>query len=304
MNSSLHRVASLSGIVWLAAIASMIAIGCSGMNPFLSTQFLMNSSLVGRQSQGTTTTPATQTTDTTLTSVCDLPSGPSRTLQLTVQNESLQFVKFSMTFLASSGSGGFVCDSEILTYQNAGYSVVGTGNSVVIGCDTVLLSGTQILAMQFGSNQGAAAVLAPATVSGTTVTPTTFTLRTTSGSSFIPLPQVIVFGSNDTDFPCVGSDACTQRGFVYTNAVGVPIGKAVEASRIQGTVCNSGFGTAPEWRLNTALLSPAQLFQYPFGASIVVDVLDRSADLVTNTRNQAVWLVADVNGGTVHNPNP
>jgi hypothetical protein len=304
MNSSLHRVASLSGIVWLAAIAAMVAIGCGGVNPFLSTQFLMNSSLVGRNTQGATTTPSTQPAVTVLTSVCQLPSGPSRTLQMTVQNQSLQFVKFSVTFLASSGSGGFVCDSEVLAYQNAGYSVVGTNNTDVVGCDTVLLGGTRVMAMQFGVNQGASAVLAPATVAGTTVTPTTFTLRTTANSSFIPLPQVIVFGSNDADFPCVGTDVCTQRGFVYTNNVGVPLGKPVEASRIQGTVCNSGFGTAPEWRLNTSLINPAQLFQYPFGGSIVASVLDRSADLVTNPRNQVVWLVADVNGGTVHNPNP
>ena len=303
MKSSLHRVASLSGIVWLAAIAAMVMIGCSGMNPFASTQFLMNSSLVGRQTTGTTTTPTTQTTD-SFSSVCDLPTGPSRTLQVSVENQSLQYVKFSMTFLASTGSGGFVCDSEILTYQNAGYGFVGTTNSTVVGCDTVLLGGSRILAMQFGVNQGATAVLAPATVSGTTVTPTTFTLRTTGGSTFIPLPQVIVLGSNDADFPCVGSDLCTQRGFVYTNAVGVPIGKAAEASRIQGTVCNSGFGTAPEWRLNTSLVNPDQLFQYPFGGGIVISVLDRSADLVSNTRNQVVWLVTDASGGTVHNPNP
>jgi hypothetical protein len=305
MNSSLHRVASLTGIVWLAAIVAMVAIGCSGMNPFATTQFLMNSTLTGAQGQASQpTTSTTQPISTVLTSVCDLAAGPSRTLQVTIENQSQQFVKFSMTFLASTGAGGFVCDSQVLAYQNAGYTFLGTNNTAVLGCDTVLLGGTRILAMDFGVSQGAIGTLAPALISGTTVTPTTLILRGIDGSNFIPLPQVIVFGSADNDFPCIGGSLCTQRGFVYTSAVGVPVGKAVDASHIQGTICNVGFGTAPEWRLDTTLSDAAQPFQYAFGGSILVSILDRSTDLPSNARNQVVWTVLDFDGATVQNPNP
>ncbi|HVP11921.1 MAG TPA: hypothetical protein VMV94_12135 [Phycisphaerae bacterium] len=305
MNSSLHRIASLTGIVWLVAIVAVVAIGCGGMNPFSVTQFFMNSTLTDALGQrGPTTTQTTQPTNTVLASVCDLATGPNRTLQVTIENESPLFVKFSMNFLASTGSGGFVCDSEVLTYQNAGYNFVGTSNSAVFGCDTVLLGGERILAMRFGVSQGASGGLAPATVSGTTVTPSTTILHGIDGSPFIPLPQVIVFGSDDTDFPCNGVDLCTQRGFVYTTSAGVVTGKPVDASRIQGTICNTGLGTAPEWRLDTTLSDSVQLFQYTFGGSIVVHVLDRSGDAVTNTRNQVTWTVLDSFGAVIHNPNP
>ena len=131
---------------------------------------------------------------------------------------------------------------------------------------------------------------------------------TTAGLE-IPLPELIVLGGDDADFICTGGaqlgDLCTQRGFVYVNDGGVSVGKPANASRIQGTICNEGFGTAPEWRLDKTLQDGfVQAFQYSAGGSIIVSILDRSADDVENNRNQVVWLVTNGNDTTIHYPNP
>jgi len=125
-------------------------------------------------------------------------------------------------------------------------------------------------------------------------------------NSNIPLPEMIVFGSSDPDFICSGGavvgNLCTQRGFVYTSVADLPVGKPVEAFRIQGTVCETNFGSAPEWRLDITDDNQNQLFEYGRGGTIVVRVLDRSADDPAETRNQAVWTVIDSNSTTLHFP--
>ncbi len=316
MFSRFSRVAGLSSLACVFAVGVILAIGCQTGSPFLAAAF--NSSLVGVNTGGPPPTPPTPddpTEDDNVTSVCDLLPA-EQTLQIAVQNESQQFVEFSMTLVVSAGPGGFVCDELLNDYLNAGYTdaiVPGSGTTTSIGCDTVgLLSGTRLLTLEFGINQGAGAMLAPnATGDANTIFPDPslpqFTLRRRdNGSALIPLPELVVFGNDDPDFICTGGvivgDLCTQRGFVYTSGVGLPVGKSIEASRIQGTVCAENFGSAPEWRLDKTLDAQVQPFQYGRGGVIVVGVLDRAGDALDNTRNQAAWLVVDAADNTLHFP--
>lgn len=299
MNSRLHGVAYAAGALSCLAIAALIVIGCGNVNPFLATQFWTNANLDQLTRPNVTTPPEEETVDPgNLASVCDLDAG-ARTLQVTLVSESTQNVRFSMTFVASTGSGGFVCDDALQNYLNAGYNYRATG---VIGCDTLSLGGTNLLAMEFGINQGAGATLTP--------TSNTLTLRRRDTlSASIPVPQVIVFGNADPDFECVGGaglgDLCTQRGFVYATAGGVTTGKPIEASRIQGTLCNVGFGSAPEWRLDRTILDGVSLpYQYVHAGTITITIYDRSGDALSNTRLQAAWEVTGgtTGTGTIHYP--
>lgn len=316
MFSRFNCIASVVSLVCVFAVGVILAAGCKGGSPFLAAAF--NNTLVGVNTGGPPPNPVdpnNPTQNDTLTSVCDLLPA-EQTIQISIQNESQQFVEFSITLVVSAGPGGFVCDEELQEYLNAGYTdaiVPGSGSTAGIGCDSVsLLSGTRLLTLEYGVNQGAGAMIGPnITGGGNTVFPDPslpqFTLRRRdNGSAFIPLPELIVFGNDDPDFICTGGaivgDLCTQRGFVYTSGVGLPVGKSIEASRIQGTVCAENFGSAPEWRLDKTLQIQVQPFQYGRGGAIVVGVMDRAGDALDNTRNQAAWLVTDADDNTLHFP--
>lgn len=319
MYSRFRRVMSFVGLAWIFTGAVFMSIGCGSLsvfgsfNPFLAARF--NATLAGVVSQGNLTSPATPGTDggagtIVISSLTELPIS-QRTIQVSVQNVSEQRVRFAMTFVVSAGVGGFVPDSEIQDYLDAGYSDAappGAGGSTIVGCDTITLArGTRLLTMAFGINQGDVATLTGNVGGMPGANVPTFVLgRRDNGSANIPLPELIVFGNSDPDFICSGGaivgNLCTQRGFVYVSVADLPVGKPVEASRIQGTVCESNFGTAPEWRLDLTVDSQVQPFQYGRGGTIVVQVLDRSADDPTETRNQAVWTVTDSNDATLHFP--
>ncbi len=317
MFSRFSRVAGLTSLACVFAVGMILAIGCQTGSPFLAAAF--NNSLVGVNTGGPPPVPVDPDDpaedDDVVTSVCDLLPA-EQVLQIAIQNEAQQFVEFSMTLVVSAGPGGFVCDEQLDDYLNAGYTdaiVPGSGTTAGIGCDTVsLLSGTRLLTLEFGINQGPGAMLGPnVTGDANTIFPDPalpeFTLRRRdNGSPLLPLPELIVFGNADPDFICTGGtivgDLCTQRGFVYASGVGLPVGKSIEASRIQGTVCAENFGSAPEWRLDKSLDAQNQPFQYGRGGVIVVGVLDRAGDALDNTRNQAAWLVTDAADNTLHFP--
>jgi len=306
------RFRQVTGVAWLLCIGAIIAFGCQGASPFLAAQFATRLGTVpinGGSSQPSTSSSPSTDVDTLVGSVCDLDPA-LRGIQVALANASLQQVRFAMTFLVSAGPGGFVsCDSEIQRYQQAGYVDAcnpGSCSTISVGCDTItLLGGTRLLRLDFGISQGPTATL-PANTGGS-ATPPTRQLTVTNGSSDIPLPEIIVFGNGDPNFICLGGDLCTQRGFVYSTPEPnpLPIGKSVEASRIQGTVCNEGFGTAPEWRLDkTPFNSSVAAFQFSAGGTIFASILDRANDALTNPRNQVVWLVTDAGGATVHFEEP
>ncbi len=307
MLNRVRHIAGFSGAAWLVCIAALVALGCRGASPFLAAQFATNIGPFVGGGGGTTTTTTTSSPSSDpnaiVASVCDLQAA-LRNVQISIINESLQQVRFSMTFLVSAGVGGFVsCADEITRYEGAGYTdacTPGTCSTVSIGCDTVsLLSGTRLLRLDFGINQGVTATLPEAPATGTTFPQRQLTLG--NGSSNIPIPEIIVFGNDDLNFICLGGDLTTQRGFVYsTPPPALPIGKSVEAIRIQGTVANKRFGTAPEWRLDkTPNNGSTASFQFAPGGTVVATVLDRATDALTNARNQVVWRVTDAAGTTV-----
>lgn len=317
MHSPMRRVVMMTCLIGLfAVVISCIGANCSGISPFLAAEF--NTRLLFGPDRETPIGGPAPPGDggdvgngdggtTVLGSVCDLAVN-QQTIAISLRNESTQFVEFSMTLIVSAGPGGFVCDDQLQNYLNAGYSdaiVPGSGNNIIIGCDTIeLLSGTRILTLQFGINQGAVATIPPNVTGDPEQSPAFILRRRDTGSPFIPLPELIVFGNNDSDFICTGGaavgDLCTQRGFVYVSAAGFPVGKSAEASRIQGTVCAENFGTAPEWRLDRTLDALVQPFQFGRGGVIIASVLDRAADDLTNSRNQVVWLVTDADDNTLH----
>lgn len=302
----------LFALALCVGVAASMGQGCGNYSPFLAAQF--NQTLAGV----VTTNPPPiindpnengNTNADVLASVCDLAAA-QRVIQIGIQNEAAQAVDFSLTLVASAGPGGFVCDAELQEYLDAGYRdaiVPGSGSSAIIGCDTIsLLSGTRILTLEFGVNQGVAARLAantnPDTLFPDAALPNVSLRRADDNSTLIPLPEVIVVGSGDPDFVCTGSSLCSQRGFVYVSAGGFPVGKAAEAERIQGTVCAENFGTAPEMRLDKTLDQTSQPYQYARGGTIIFGVLDRAGDALDATRNQVAWLVIDENDTTVHTP--
>ncbi|MBI5762981.1 MAG: hypothetical protein HZA51_05590 [Planctomycetes bacterium] len=309
MLNRVRSVASFGGVAWLLCIACLVAFGCRGASPFLAAQFATNigpfvGAVGGGSSQPSTSSGPSSDSNIPVSSVCDLQAN-LRNIQVSIINEAQQQVRFSMTFLVSAGPGGFVsCSDEITRYEQAGYHdacTPGTCSTISVGCDTITLSsGTRLLRLDFGVNQGVVATLPAAPNTGTSFPQRQLTLG--NGSSNIPVPEVIVFGNDDPDFICLGGDLTTQRGFVYSTPppAALPIGKAVEAIRIQGTVANKQFGTAPEWRLDkTPNNGTIASFQFAAGGTIVATVLDRATDALTNTRNQAVWRVTDAGGTTV-----
>lgn len=308
MNSLMRRLAMPGVVVVMIAIVSVVVWGCGGMSPFLAAQFASN--ITPRLGPGPTPPPTTNPDDgsTSLTSVCDLDAA-LRGIQVSIQNQALQRVRFAMTFVVSAGPGGFVCDAQLQDYLNAGYTdaiPAGSGNTFTIGCDVLtLISGNRLLTLKFGINQLPEVSLVPAPAADPTTATVISLRRRDNGGTFIPLPELVVFGDSDPNFTCVGGDLCTQRGFVYSSVNNLPIGKAADALRIQGTVCNALAGTAPEWRLDKALTDGVvQSFQYFAGGTIQVTVLDRSGDSLNDARNQVVWEVSDESGQVIHNPNP
>ncbi len=312
MKSRLQTVVA-TGLCLAALAAFAVACGSGSISPFLAAQF--NQGIVDAQ-QNLGAPPVInppneeeeEETD-VLGSVCDLPAS-SRTIEVTIQNLADQSVDFSLTFVVSAGPGGFVCDAELQDYLDAGYSdaiVPGSGDSADIGCQAASLnSGTRILTMEFGENQGATARIPanndPNIMFPNVALPSRMLTRQDNGSTEIPLPELIVVGTNSPNFVCTGNDLCTQRGFVYVTAGGIPVGLAAEASRIQGTVCAENFGSAPQFLLDKTLDDTTQPFQFGRGGSIVFGVLDREDDPINSQRNQTVWLVIDGNAQTVQTP--
>ncbi|MCB9851448.1 MAG: hypothetical protein H6819_00010 [Phycisphaerales bacterium] len=302
----------LSALALCVGVAASMGQSCGNVSPFLAAMF--NNTLTGV----VTTNPPPIINDPNengntnadiLASVCDLPDA-QRVIQIGIQNEAAQAVDFSITLVVSAGVGGFVCDNQIQEYLNAGYRdaiVPGSGGNAVVGCDTISqLGGTRILTLEFGVNQGIAARLTanpnPDTLFPDAGLPSVTLRRADNNSTMIPLPEVIVVGSGDPDFVCTGNSLCTQRGFVYVSAGGFPVGKAAEASRIQGTVCAENFGTAPEMRLDKTLDQSSQPYQFGRGGTIIFGVLDRAGDALDVSRNQVAWLVIDENDSTLHTP--
>jgi hypothetical protein len=312
------KVASLAGLGIAAVALVAVGNGCGGgTSPFLAAQFntVLADFLAGNQGG-----PPPDNNDNdndndnteTLASVCDLPAG-QQTIRVDLLNSAPQPVEFSMTFVVSAGLGGFVCDDEVQEYLNAGYAdavVPGSGATLPIGCDVVsLLSGTRILTLEFGVNQGVSATIPPNASGDDAQTGAVLNLRRRDNAGLdIPIPEIIVFGNDDADYICTGGanagDLCTQRGFRYLSAGGLTVGKSPEASRIQGTVCAENFGSAPEWRLDKTLDAVTQPFQYGRGGAIIVRVLNRANDPLNNPRNQVVWTVTDLEGNTLHPEDP
>ncbi len=285
--------AALFGI---AAMLVSAGWGCGGTSPYANLVFLNNA--VSDPSVQTfprggivtpTTTQATQPVNPTINSTCDLTSA-RKSITVILRNNAVLSARYSITFLASTGQGGFVCNADVPTYTAAGY--VSVGSSITLGCDVLTASpgsgfrgGTDLLARTVTSptpippnntgdpNQAPAA---PAPLNG--VTP-------------IPLPEVIVLGDGTSTFICVSNDPCTQGGMAYTDPIGTPI-QLITSSRTQGTLCRTGLGTRPEWRLlnPSNADSTAQAFQYVAGSSINLTVLNRAFN-PDSGQNQSTWQV-------------
>jgi len=313
MKSRLQTVVA-TGLCLAALAGFAIACGSGSISPFLAAQFNQNI-IEAQQNLGrppVINPPVDDDDDDDpgfLASVCDLPQS-QRSVEVTIQNLADTSVDFSLTFVVSAGPGGFVCDADLQNYLDAGYSdaiVPGSGDSAEIGCESVTLGGgTRILTMEFGENQGAAARIPPNNDPNITfpnvALPSQTLTRQDDGTPDIPLPELIIVGTNNPNFVCTANELCTQRGFVYVTAGGIPVGLSAEASRIQGTVCAENFGTAPQFLLDKSLDDTTQPFQYGRGGSIVFGVLDREDDPITSQRNQTVWLVIDGNAQTVQTP--
>ncbi|HWL94553.1 MAG TPA: hypothetical protein VNT79_13605 [Phycisphaerae bacterium] len=308
------KVASLAVLVVGSATVFAVLTACgTGINPFLAAQF--NQSLVNQIGINPPSPPANNNNNNnsngnanTVASVCDLAVA-QRSIRVELRNSAPQNVQFAMTFVVSAGPGGFVCDDELQDYLNAGYSdaiVPGSGNDLTVGCEIIsLLSGSRILTLEFGANQGdISLVTGNGTGDETQTGPPIQLRRRDNGALDIPIPELMVFGSEDPNFVCQGNDICSQRGFRYVSAGNLTVGKSVEADRIQGTICAENFGSAAEWQLDRTLDAVSQPFQYGRGGSILVRILDRANDPVDNTRNQVVWTVLDAEGNTLHPEDP
>jgi len=298
MFARMRGLAGSTGIIWMTAICVIVAIGCGHTSPLLQLQFA--NALAGLGQGGgsqPTTTPGTGT-DNQIRFSCDLDPA-RRGIRFLLQNQAQQTVKYSLTFIASAGPGGFVCAEDEAAYIAAGYreTTLDVGNGATFGCDIVqLLGGTKMLSFRVANTiaQNVGGLEANITIGQVPL----------NGNTFIPLPELIVLGDSDPIFTCTGNNLCTQRGFVYTDIAGTPIA-FVNASRTQDTVCNANVGSAPEWRLanpNNADTT-ANAFQYVAGGTIVVRILDR-ANNANAAQNQVIWQVFDIDGDVIHLPRP
>lgn len=271
--------------------------GCAGANPFIATRFaggLVNSGAGGG---------ATQPSDPNIRNSCDLAADRKSFFSYAVFNQARNVVQYSLVFIATTGTGGFVCSDDVDDYQRAGYRPITPTNAtrtLQVGCELVPLDrGTsflvlevsgQIAANNSGNPQDAPVAAAPF-----------------NGSTPIPIPERIVLGTTstaDTSFLCNGNNPCTQAGFRYLDVAGNLISKVI-ASRTQGTICQSAVSNLPEWRLLdvNAEDNTASQFQYVAGGGVVILVRDRANDLDPN-RVQVSWIVADRAGNIIHQPLP
>ena len=283
-----------SGIIWCMAIAVIVALGCGRNSPFLALQFA--DSLTGLGGGGGTRPATSQDNTTTIDQTCDLDPA-KRGISVVLANEAQQFVRYSITFIASAGPGGFVCDEDLNDYFAAGYrdTILDVGNGATFGCDIVrLLGGTRMLSLRVADT------LAQNVTGGNDPANIPLAQPPLNGNTFIPLPELIVLGDADPIFTCTGNNLCTQRGFVYTDVANTPIA-FVNVSRTQDTVCNSRAGTAPEWRLADLNKADNQAspFQFVAGGGIGIVVLDRANNANVNV-NQVIWTVVDINGNIIH----
>lgn len=302
MSSRLRRFSHYRGVLWLAGVGAVLALGCKGQSPFLALQFATTlQNIPGRGPSTTSPTTNPGGGNTVIDNVTDLPA-EQRNIQVLIRNEAQQFVRFAVTLVASAGTGGFVPDSEVQNYLNAGYTdlLLPGATTTTIGCVTLqLTSGTRLLGVEYGIDQGSVATIPPNTTGdpNSPQVPSFQFTRRDNGSTLVPLPQLMVFGNEDPSFVCLGTSVCSQRGFNYTTAAGILIAGVI-STRIQGTLCNEGFAQLPEWQLDTTpdngTIAP---FQFAAGGTIVASVLDRAID--TTTRNQVVWQVTNAAGQTV-----
>ncbi len=280
----LRRVASSPTVL---AVAAVIAVGCGGISPIAVLNFV-NQGVGNLPGQGgAPPVPATQPAN--INTTCDLPAA-RKSISIQIRNESAQDVNFSITLLASAGSGGFVCQAERPIYSSAGYTslpLLMPGNVFRQGCAEVSLGslrgGNEMLGVTFTGS------LAP----NPGATPQTATIAgfPLDGVSLLPLPEVIVLGDSNSLFICQGNNVCSQGGFAYTNGSGILI-DGITSTRTQGTRCNANAGTNPEWRLlnPSQADSAARAFEYVAGANITISVLNRIFD-ANPVRNKATWRV-------------
>lgn len=278
-----------SRLFWIAA--GLLLLGCAGSNPFTAARFAGGFQDTG----GGGGTPPPGGGD--VNSTCDLAGADKFLSSFRLVNRSTRRVSYSMTFIASAGSGGFVCEQDRTTYLNAGYralSLDSTAFNAAIGCDTVqLTSGTQLLGLTLTGQ------IAADPSGGTDQAQEQNAASPLNGAVAIPVPQLIVLGDGQSNFICQGSNACTQGGFAYTSDFGTLISK-ITSLRTQGTLCNTGLGSRPEWLLLDPNLEDTErsAFQYVVGSSIEVQILNRPDN--TNPQvNQAVWRIISSEGTTL-----
>lgn len=291
VNRGIRGSLAAAPVMAVAAVALFVAFGCGRVSPIAVLNFVNQNQ--NSFPQGGGTVPPGPAPPTPVNSTCDLTDARS-SIFFQLRNESVQNVAFSVTFLVSSGNGGFVCATDRPVYIAAGYAPIalsGPGNTTAIGCDTIALSaangfrgGDELLGLtvvgQIGPNLSGTPTGAP--VANPPL----------DGVTAIPVPEVIVLGDGDPLFICQGNNICTQGGFTYTNALGVQIDD-VQSSRTQGTICQQvGATPRPEWRLlnPSSADTNARPFEYVAGASIAASVLDRVFN-ANPSQNKAVWRV-------------
>ena len=302
---------------YLSILGVAVAIiGCGSFSPFLAAQF--NANLpgvpVGGGGGGGNGNDNDNGDGGDFDFLEELPLG-LRTIQSAVLNSSTQQVQWRLLYAVTAGEGGFVQEDEsIQDYLRAGYRDVVTpgspvGTTTVFGCVPLrLFRGTRLLVLEFGSNVRSNLPLQtdPTPDDPATGSPPEFHVRNDTGDLAVPVPESIIFATEDPTFLCDDATRpCTQEAFRYFDPqTSQEIGKAVSAARIQGTVCQRGLAQSPESRLDRTLNGTSEATQFPPGATIVWRVLDRAFDTAQNQRVQVVWTVLDADGELVHNENP
>ncbi len=233
-----------------------------------------------------------------------------RTFSYGVANSAPFPARQRALFVVTAGDGGFVQDDDtILDYIAAGYRDIippgsPIGTTATLGCVPIRLTrGTRLLAKTAGDVQGVA-VFYPPNLSGEAdnFTGPIFDIRNDDQDPNIPIPEFVVFATDDPNFECaIPTQACTQEAFRFFDIPQIQeIGKAVTSARIQGTVCNLGLGQSPEYRLDRTNDGNVTPFQFVPGCTIVMRILDRQFDAPEINRVQVVWNVFDAEGNVVH----